>query len=138
MFLIWVRNDLRRFFVIEKYIQLVKTVRLSTHIGTLKKNKFKNCFGRGSISHSFQFGIGNLLKNSFLRLEWPWNDFWWCFDHLVKSLILGILSTFKFSRTTLKSSHQDASFKYSNDYIWSDEFFEKVDFGRNSLLSSWS
>ena len=60
----------------------------------------------------------------------------WCFFGLffAKSLILGTLTTFKkFSCAPLNLFNQDASFKYSYVYIWSDSFFDqKSGIGRDS------
>ena len=44
MFLIGELNDLQSNFSIEKRIQLVKTVRLSTHSDIFEVKKFKNFF----------------------------------------------------------------------------------------------
>ena len=81
MFLIWVQNDIRRIFSIKNRIQLAKMFRLSTH-SCIFEEKQSILFLEEAQKSFFQFIMFNFPENSFLRLEWTRNDFWWCIEHL--------------------------------------------------------
>ena len=48
MYLFRVRNDLRRILIIEKRIQLVETIRLSTHIDNFEEEKNQKFYFEGA------------------------------------------------------------------------------------------
>ena len=58
--IIRVRNDLQCIFSIKKRIQLLKTVRLSTHIDIFKEKRFQNLFWNRSKKSEKFFLINNV------------------------------------------------------------------------------
>ena len=145
MFLIGELNDLQWSFSIEKRIQLVKTVRLSTHTDIFEEKNFsKIFFERGSKKVKIFFSINYVKFAEKFNYEIK-IDKKWCFDGFLT--IFSIKVPFwgpyrpskKFSYAPLNLSHQDASFKYPYDYIWSDKFLIKNGkIGRNPKMLSKS
>ena len=99
-------------------------VRLSTPIGIFKEKQFQ-----------FLAGVKKVIFSIEMDEKWSVDVF---LNILAKCLILDIPSTFrKFSCAPLNLSHQEPSFKYPYDYIWSDIFYQKS--SQNSkVLSSAS
>ena len=149
MFLIQVRNDLWWIFNIKKRSQLVKTIRLSTHIDIFDEKKFSKFFlGMGGQKVKIFFWFSDVIFPEKLIRD---NEF------VEKNLNGGVLTNFcrkvrfwgpywplnYFSRAPLNLSRQDASFKYTYDYIFDHNFFDQKSgkIGRNSKISppsSWS
>ena len=109
-------------FYLEKRIQLIKTVRLNTQIDIFGEKNL----GRVKKSH---FSINNMkfAEKFIYEIKLDENDFSIVFWLLLakKTHFGNPIDLQKISCAPLKLSHQDTSFEYLYDNIWSDYFFDQ-------------